>query len=287
MTEFFSALVEFRFMQYALLACLLAGTGCGVIGVYVVVKRISFLAGGIAHSVLAGMGIAYFAGASPLAGAVVFALIAAVLIGLIKLRWQQEEDILIAAFWSVGMAVGVIFISQTPGYQVDLMSYLFGNILLVSGKDLLLMLLLDGIILATVFVCYKQFLATAFDEEFARLRGINVELYYILLLCLIALTVVSFIQIVGLTLVIALLVLPAASAAQFVTSMARMMLLAVIISLFVTCAGLMVSYQPDLSPGAMMIVAAGVVYLLSIMIKRRLDARAAKRIAPTPPGGKG
>lgn len=278
MTEFFQALVEFRFMQHALLACLLASLGCGVMGVYMVVKRIGFLAGGIAHSVLAGMGIAYFAGAAPMAGAVVSALAAAVCIGMIKMRWRQDEDILIAAFWSGGMAVGVLFISQTPGYQVDLMSYLFGNILLVSGQDLLLMLLLDGIILTAAFVFYKIFLATVFDEEFARLRGVRVELHYILLLCLIALTVVLFIQIVGLALVIALLALPAASAAQFVSSLGKMMLLAVFFSLLATCAGLMASYQPNLPSGALMIVAACLVYILCV---------AARRLFSTGPAGSG
>jgi len=277
MPEFLNALVEFRYMQYALLACVLSSIGCGVMGAYVVVKRIGFLAGGIAHTVLAGMGIACFFGASPMLGAIISALISAILIGLIKLRWRQEEDILIAAFWSVGMAIGVIFISQTPGYKIDLMSYLFGNVLLVSDKDILLMFILNGIILLMVFMYYKHFLVTAFDEEFARLRGINVEWFYIVLLCLIALTVVLLIQIVGLILVIALLILPAASASQFVTSIVRMMLVAVVISLFVTCLGLMSSYTPDLPSGALMIVMAGLIYVLSVLIKHQLTARNRKK----------
>ena len=132
MIDFILTVFSYRFMQFALFACLLASIGCGVIGPFVVVKRVGFLAGGIAHTALAGMGIAYFLGASPLLGATAAALLSAVLIGWIKLRWKQDEDILIAAFWSVGMAIGILFISQTPGYNVDLMSYLFGNILLVG-----------------------------------------------------------------------------------------------------------------------------------------------------------
>ncbi|MGH8247187.1 MAG: metal ABC transporter permease, partial [Gammaproteobacteria bacterium] len=113
--EFVDAVLTYRFMQYALAACVLAGIGCGTIGVYVVVKRISFVAGGIAHTVLAGMGIAYFFGSTPMTGAVAAALVAAILIGWINLRWRQEEDVIIAAFWSVGMAIGILFISRTPG----------------------------------------------------------------------------------------------------------------------------------------------------------------------------
>lgn len=265
MIEFLSALASYSFMQHALVACLLASIGCGIIGTYVVVKRIGFLAGGIAHSVLAGMGVAYFFGGSPMVGAVAAALIAAVLIGWINLRWRQQEDILIAAFWSVGMAIGVVFISRTPGYSIDLMSYLFGNILLVSNYDLYIMLLLDIVIITLVMLFYKQFLAAAFDEEFARLNGINIEFFYILLLSMVALTVVLLIQIVGLILVIALLILPSASAAQFVSSIKRMMLLSIFFSMVITTAGLMFSYQPDLPSGATIIILAGIVYLLSVI----------------------
>jgi len=270
MPEIINVFFEFRFMQYALLACLLASIGCGVVGSFVVVKQLGSLAGGIAHAVLAGMGIAYFFGGAPMSGAVIMALFSAAMIGLIKLRWKQDEDILIAAFWSVGMAIGILFITQTPGYNVNLMSYLFGNILLVSGTDLLRMLLLDVVIIVTVRLFYRQFLAIAFDEEFARIRGVNVELFYVLMLGMIALTVVLLIQIVGLILVIALLILPAAAAAQFSGTLSKMMLVAVFLSIAVTFTGLVVSYQPDLPSGAVMVVIAGAVYTLSIVLKRLL-----------------
>ncbi len=264
MSEFFS----YNFIQHAMLACILASIGCGIMGTYVVVRRIGFLAGGIAHSVLAGMGIAYYLGNTPLVGAVIAALVASILIGLINLKWRQNEDILIAMFWSVGMAIGILFISRTPGYNVDLMSYLFGNILLVSGNDLILMLLLDILLFLLATILYRQFLVTAFDQEFARLRGINVEFYYILLLSMVALTVVLLIQVVGLILVLALLILPAASATQFVSSIKPMMLLSVLFSLFVTTSGLVISYQPDLPSGATIIIMASFVYLVSIISKR-------------------
>lgn len=277
--EFFSALGHYEFLRFALAACLLASIGCGTIGVYVVVKRIGFLAGGIAHTVLAGMGIAFFLQSSPVLGALLSALVAAVLIAWIKLRLRQDEDVLIAAFWSVGMAIGILFISRSPGYAVDLTSYLFGNILLVSGTDLLLMAVLDCVLLAAVVLLYKQFLAILFDEEFARVRGLNVELYYMLLLCMVALTVVLLIQIVGLILVMALLVMPAAAATQFASSTPRMMFLAVMFSLLVTVLGLWLSYTPDLPSGAMMVVVAGLGYLLALAARKALRKRVARSAA--------
>ena len=267
MSEFLSAVADYRFMQLALAACLLASVGCGVIGSYVVVRRIGFLAGGIAHSVLAGMGAAYFLGGAPVVGAVVAALLAAILVGWVNLRWRQDEDVLIAALWSMGMAAGIILISRTPGYAPDLMSYLFGNILLVTPGDLALMAGLDLIILLLAAVFYKQFLATVFDEEFARLRGVNVELFYILLLCIIALTVVLLMRIVGLILVIALLILPAASAALFSRSLTQMMWLAVLFSMAVTVTGLVLSYGPNLPSGSTIVIVAGVIYLASLWLK--------------------
>ena len=256
------------FMQHAFIAGFLASVGCGIMGTYVIVKRISFLAGGIAHSVLAGMGIAYFFGGSPILGAIISAIAAALIIGGIKLRWQEGEDIIIAAVWSVGMAIGILFIAKTPGYNVDLMSYLFGSILMVSTAELYIMLSLDVVLLLFVVFFYKQFLVVCFDEEFARLRGINVELIYLLLLCLVALTVVLLIQVVGLILVIALLTLPAAIASQYQNSLKGIMVLALILGVIFTSTGLVVSYDPDLPAGATIILIAGVCYILSFALQR-------------------
>lgn len=269
----FEAVSSQTFLQYALLAGVLAGIGCGVMGTYIVVKRINFLAGGIAHSVLAGMGVAYFLGNSPVLGAIISALIAALIIGWIKLRWQEDEDTIIAAVWSIGMAVGIIFIAKTPGYSVDLMSYLFGNILMVSGEELLVMLALDVILLVTVSIFYKHFLIVCFDEEFARLRGVNVELFYLLLLCLVALTVVLLIQVVGLILVIALLTLPAAIALQYQSSLKRVMVLATVLGILFSCSGLIVSYEPDLPAGATIILIAGICYVVSSIVYRSKKSR--------------
>lgn len=271
MSEFFAALLQFGFLQKALIGGLLASIGCGIMGSYVVVKRIGFLAGGISHAVLGGMGAALFFGLSPMGGALVTALVAALLIGWISLRWKEREDTLISALWAVGMAIGIIFISKTPGYSVNLMSYLFGNILMVSQQDIWLMALMDLVVLATVWLFYRQFLAVTFDEEFARLRGVPVTTFYLLLLCMVAVTVVLLIQVVGLILVIALLTLPAAIATQYLNSLGMMMLVASLLGMIFTTAGLMISYGLDLPAGATIILLAGLAYLLSTMFSQLLQ----------------
>ena len=283
MGEFLDAVARHDFMRYALLTGLLASVACGVVGSYVVARRISYLAGGIAHCVLGGMGAARYlqvvwgwSWLSPLYGAVAAALAAAVVIGLVSLRTQQREDTVIGALWAVGMAVGILFISQTPGYNEDLMSYLFGNILMVSAEEVWLIAALDAVVLAVSLTFYNQFLAVCFDEEFARLRGLRVEAYYLLLLCLTALTVVVLVTVVGIVMVIALLTLPAAMAGQFSKTLSRSMVAATGLCMALTTAGLALSYGPNLPAGATTIVLAGGVYLLVVAssgLAKRLRAR--------------
>jgi zinc transport system permease protein len=198
----------------------------------------------------------------------VAAIAAALIIGAVSLRWKEHEDIVIGALWAVGMAIGIVFISQTPGYNVDLMSYLFGNILMVSRTDLYIMAGLDLAVAVLVALFYKQILALCFDEEFARIRGINVAAVYLLLLCMVAVTVVSLIQVVGLILVIALFTLPAAIAGQFVRSVAAMILVACALGAIFGFAGLGVSYASNLPSGATIILLAGLGYLISLAIAR-------------------
>jgi zinc transport system permease protein len=226
-----------------------------------VVKRITFISGGIAHAVLGGMGVAYYLGVDPLRGAVVTAILSAVLLGLVNLKAKQHEDTIIGALWAVGMAVGIIFMSLTPGYNVDLMSFLFGNILMVTSPVLRVLFFLDLIILLVVATFYRQFLLVCFDEEYARLRGLPVEFLYILLLCLIALTVVILIKVVGLILVIALLTLPAAVSGLFSHNLSHMMGLATVLGLIFIMVGLVVSYNLNLPSGATIVIIAGGCYL--------------------------
>jgi zinc transport system permease protein len=263
------------------------------VGTYVVSRRITAIAGSIAHCVLGGLGIArwlqtvhHLDWLHPLYGAVVAALLAAVLIGWVSIRAKRHEDTVISAIWAIGMAIGILFIFKTPGYNEDLLSYLFGNILLVTDRDLWMIAGLDLVIIAVSLVFYNPFLAICFDEEFARLRGISVEAYYILLLCLTALTVVLLITVVGIILVIALLTLPAAIAGEFSRKLWHMMILATVTTVLLTTGGLVVSYGPDLPAGATTIVLAGAAYLLAVLGKRLFHAGRVKNAAQDlPPAG--
>lgn len=280
MSEFLYAAVHYRFMQTALLAGLLVSIACGVIGSYVVTRRISYIAGSIAHCILGGIGAARYLEivhgwgfVSPLLGAVVSALLAAAVIGLVSLRVKEREDTVIGALWAIGMAVGILFIYQTPGYNEDLMGYLFGNILMVSPANLWQMAVLDALVIGVGLVFYKPLLAVCFDEEFARLRGLRVEWYFLLLLGLTALAVVLLVTVVGIILVIALLTLPAAVAGQWCRSLWKIMVAATLLSAAFTTIGLAVSFPPDLPAGATIIAIAGGVYLLTTVSTMVLRGR--------------
>jgi len=276
MTIFWDALQTHAFLQYALTAGLLVSIPCGVVGSFVVIRRISYIAGGIAHSVLAGLGIVHYLRVvhgvewlSPMGGAIIAALLAAGIIGWVSLFLKQREDTVIGAVWAVGMATGILFISMTPGYTTDLMSYLFGNILMVTSRDLWLIGALDLVVLATVALFHKQLLAVSFDGEFAGLRGVHVQRFYFLLLGLTALTVVLLVSVVGIILVIALLTLPAAMANLFARRLWQMMLLATGICALLTTSGLAISYGPDLPAGAVTILLTGAAYFLVALVRRR------------------
>ncbi|MCG3195878.1 MAG: High-affinity zinc uptake system membrane protein ZnuB [bacterium] len=273
MIEFVEALGEHAFLRGALLAGLLASVACGVVGSYVVARRISYIAGGIAHCVLGGMGAArYFSvvhgweWAHPLYGALAAAILGALVIGWVSLRLREREDTVISAVWSFGMAVGVLFIWKTPGYNEDLMNYLFGNILIISGHDLWLLGILDVCVLAMGVMCYRPLLAVCFDEEYARLRGVSVEFYYLLLLLLAAVTVVVLVTVVGIILAIAMLTLPAAAAGQFSRTLWRMMVTATLFCAGIVALGLAASYGPNLPAGATMIVLACLLYALATFL---------------------
>lgn len=275
MADFIIDIRHQEFLQYALLTGVLASIACGVIGTYVVTRRITYIAGAIAHSVLAGLGAARYCQVvfqwewfHPLYGAVIAALLSALIIGLVSIHAREREDTVIGAVWAIGMAIGILFIYKTPGYNENLMSYLFGNILMVSADDLWLIAGLDGLIVAISILFYHQLLAVCFDEEFARLRGIPVEFYYLFLLCLTALTVVLLVSVVGIVLVIALMTLPVAVAGVFAKRLWQMMLLSALFTVLFTTAGLVVSYGPDLPAGATTIVIAGITYIVTLSVSR-------------------
>jgi len=260
--------LQYDFMINALLAGLLASIACGIVGVYVVTKRIVFISGGIAHASFGGIGLGYFIGISPVIGAMIFSIASALGMGLVTRRTRLPEDTVIGILWATGMALGIVFIGLTPGYAPDLFSYLFGNILTVPRSDLILMAVLDAVIVITVIALYKEFLAISFDEEFSTVIGIPVEALYLLLLSMIALTVVVLLRVVGMILVIALLTIPAALARQFTSNLRTMMLLAILFGAVLTFSGLWLSYLLDLASGATIILLSGIAMLIFIGISR-------------------
>jgi len=260
--------LQYEFMQNALIAGLLAAIACGIVGVYVVVKRLVFISGGIAHASFGGIGLGYLLGINPVLGAMFFAIASALGMGLVTKRTKLSEDTAIGIMWATGMALGIVFIGLAPGYTPDLFSYLFGSILTVPTFDLILMLILDVIIIAIVLLLYKEFLLLSFDEEFSTVAGVPTQRLYLLLLCLIALTVVVLIRVVGIILVIALLTIPAALARQFTHSLKKMMLLSILAGAVFTFSGLWLSYLLDLASGATIILVAGIVLFISFGISR-------------------
>ncbi len=266
--EISELLRNYDFLRHALLACILASIGCGIIGSFVVVERMSMISGGLAHSVFGGMGIAYYFGASPMSGAWTSAVLAALLIAYCRTRWRQREDVLIAALWSLGMAIGVIFISRAGGSNVDLFSYLFGNILLIEHSDLLLMFLLDIVIVSIVWFAWNPLLSVTFDPEHARLRGIRVAWMQALLLVLIALVIVLLLRIAGLILAVCLISIPAATAVLFARSLQQMIGISCLLCLLSTCTGLGLSIRLDLPAAAVMVILSCVFYLSALCVRR-------------------
>lgn len=265
-TDMIEAL-QFEFMRNALLAGLLAGVTCGVIGTFVVVNRIVFISGGIAHAAYGGVGLAFFFGLSPTLGILGFSLLVSVIMAAVSLKARHRADTIIGVLWAVGMALGVVLLDLTPGYNVDLMSYLFGSILTVPTSDLWLMLILNGLIVLTVGYFFHDFVALSYDEDFARVRGVSVNILYFLLMVMIALSVVMIIQVVGLILVIALLTIPPYIAEKFSGSVLGMMLYSVLLNLFFTSAGLWLSYSFNLTSGASIIIVGAVCFFISLMIE--------------------
>ena len=263
---------ELAFLRNAILLGILAGPILGVIGSMVVTRRISSLAGASAHTALGGVGIALFlqrvAGLSWCTGelgAVAGAVFAAVLVGLVSIYAKEREDTVIAVVWALGMAVGLLFLDRTPGY-VDWQGYLFGNILLISKSSIYMTIILDIVVLVPAFIFYNSVLASTFDPVFARLRGLPVNLIYLLLLVLTALTIVLLINIVGIILVIALLTLPAASAGSCTRHLWSMMLFSAILSWIFVIGGLLASFAFDLPSGPVIVVIASAVYLVSLCV---------------------
>lgn len=254
---------QYDFMINAIIASVLASIAFGIVGSYVVVKKIVFISGGISHTAYGGIGLGILLGINPMIGAIAFSISAALIIAFLRRKNLGNEDLLIGIMWSAGMAFGVLFISLTPGYTPNLMSYLFGSILTVPLSEIYIMLALDAIILLFTYIFFRQFQAVTFDEEFAFSTGLNVDMYYTFLLIIIALTTVVLIKLVGIILVIALISIPPAIALKFVRNLKNMMIMSSVLGLFITISGLLLSYYLNLATGAVIILVAVVLFLIS------------------------
>jgi zinc transport system permease protein len=257
--------LQFEFMQNALMAGLLASIICGIMGTLVVVNRIVFLSGGIAHAAYGGIGMAFYFGWPYMAGTMGFSLGAGMIMAAVSMKAKHRADTIIGVIWALGMAIGIIFMDLTPGYNVDLMSYLFGSILTVPDSDLWIMLAAAVLITGLVAFFYPNLLAMSYDEEFARVRGVPVGVMYFLLIGMLAVTVVLVIQVVGLILVIALLTIPPFIMERHARSMAQMMIGAGILGAVFTVAGLWLSFVFNLTSGAAIILVAGVAFFLFLL----------------------
>ncbi len=266
-------ILSYKFMQNAVMACILASVVCGIVGVIVVEKKLIMMSGGIAHTAYGGVGLGYLCGFEPMIGAVLFSVGAAIGVGKIQRRGGVHTDIIIALFWSTGMALGTAFIGFMEGYPPDMSSYLFGNILTVTRNDLLMMAILTAIVCITILALFNDWKAFLFDEGFASINGIKTAFLEYLLLILIALTVVVLIRVAGIILVIAMLTAPAATATLISDKLSGRMLLAIAIGLFDSFAGLILSYVLGIASGATIIVFSVVVYAIVYFLRALLDKR--------------
>ncbi len=265
-------ILQYEFFRNALIIGVLSGVACGIIGSFIVIKKISFISGSIAHASFGGIGIAYFLGLNPVLGALVFSILSALGIGFINKNNKSQEDASIGAIWAIGMATGLLFIYFTPGYAADLMSYLFGNILLSTNNDLIYIAILNVFIIVSVYFLFKWLVAVIFDEEFAQISNIKVYPLYLFLLVLIALSVVVLIRSVGVILVIALLTLPASSAQLLSKRFKNIIFIAIVLAIFSNLLGIFLSYYLNLPSGPVIIFTAALIYIF-ILITKSLSKR--------------
>ncbi|MDD3841017.1 MAG: metal ABC transporter permease [Clostridia bacterium] len=265
----FDAIIEYNFMQNAVISALLASVVCGIIGTIIVEKKMVMMSGGIAHASFGGIGLGYFLGIEPILGALLFSLISALGISSIRRKTNTNSDALIGMFWSVGMAIGILFVAFMPGYPPDMTSYLFGDILTVSDRYINIMLVLDAIIVLCFTSLFNYWKAYLFDEEFIQVLGISAPLLEKVLFILIAMTIVVLIKIVGIILVIALLTVPPAIVKLFTYNLGKIMLLSAVLGAVFCISGLVVSYFFDIPSGATIILISGIAYFITYSLKRK------------------
>lgn len=266
-------LFSYNFMKNALMAAILSSVVCGIIGTIIVEKKLVSMSGGIAHVSFGGIGLGYLLGIEPIIGGLVFSVFASVGISTINRKTNTNSDALIGMFWSVGMALGILFIALTPGYPPDMTSYLFGDILTVSSVYIKIMIILSFIILISIVSIFNYWKAYLFDEEFIQVLGINTVFLEYFLFILIALSIVVLIKVVGIILSIALLTIPPAIAKLFTYNIKNIMLLSTLLGIVFNVLGLVISYQYNIPSGATIILLSVIGYFVAIILSKYIKYR--------------
>ena len=258
----FIEILNYSFFRHALLAAILISVAGGIIGTYIVSRRLVFLSGGISHASFGGVGLAWYFGFNPIVGAAIFAIISALSIDQISRHQKIRMDSSIGILWSIGMAIGIIFVFLTPGYSPNLMSFLFGNILTVSTLDLWLLTSLTIILAAFFIFYYRIILYIAYDETHAFSHKVPVQVFSLILLCLLALTIVFAIKIVGIILIVAMLTIPQAAANLLSKNFKSIIFYSILLGAIGAIAGLIFSYSFNIPSGAAIIFSQGILFLI-------------------------
>lgn len=268
LSSFIADLFQYKFLSNAVIASVLAGICCGIIGTYIVTRRLVFLSGGITHSSFGGIGIAYYLGINPLIGAALFAVASAFGIELFAGNNKVREDSTIGILWSFGMAIGIVFVFLTPGYAPNLMSFLFGNILLVTQSNIISLAIFNIVLIAAMTLLYRPIIYTACDRNYAKTQGLPVRAISLLMLILVSLSIVLNIRVVGIVLLVSLLTIPAVVANLLTKNYLKMTILSTIIAIIGTLMGLYVSYALDIPAGASTVVLLAMLFFVVRLIKR-------------------
>lgn len=258
-------LLQYTFFQYALLGSLLASIACGIIGTYIVTRRLVFISGGITHASFGGIGIGLFAGISPILSAAIFSVFSSFGVEWLSKRKDMREDSAIAVFWTLGMALGIIFSFLSPGFAPDLSAYLFGNILTITQDDLWMLGILTAALICFFYLFIHPIISIAFDREFARSQGIPVAIFEYLLMMFIALTIVACLRMVGIVLAISLLTIPQMTANLFTYNFKRIIWLSILIGFLGCMGGLFISYHWRVPSGASIIFFSILIYAICKM----------------------
>lgn len=267
----------YAYMQRAVIAGVLVGTLCAVVGVYVVLRGLAFIGAGISHASFAGVAIGVYAGINPIWSAIVFCVLVAWGIGITSRKGNVKEDTAIGVFFASTMALGILIVGLVQGYQLDLFSYLFGSILAVTAQDVWTTFVVTVVVLGAVAVLYKDLMFVAFDPEMAQVTGIPASKLYFVLITMMALTVVMSIKVVGIVLVSALIVTPAAAAYQLTEKFRTMMLLAVAFGVGSCVVGLAISVPLKIASGAAIVLLSTVTFFVCAALSPRR-----KRVHPLP-----